>query len=158
MFYFHAYKVGMNNKSICIAGIGNTLRSDVGVGDYVCRLMEEKNLDGVSTIIMQQLDIGMTEDFIKYDIVIFVDASIEEKAFSFQPLAVENNQPQSFSHHINAAMLVSLAQVLYSASTRFYICAVGADQFEMGNTISEKTMGNALASAAFLTGWIEVNH
>ena len=75
----------MNNKSICIAGIGNTLRSDDGVGDYVCRLMEEKNLEGVSVVTMQQLDIGMTEDFIKYDTGIFVDASMEEQAFSFQP-------------------------------------------------------------------------
>ena len=134
------------------------MRSDDGVGDYVCRLMEEKNLEGVSVVTMQQLDIGMTEDFIKYDTVIFVDASMEEQAFSFQPLPIENNQPQSFSHHINATMLVNLAQILYSTNTRFYICAIGADQFEMGNTISEKTMGNALASVAFLTEWIEVNH
>ena len=148
----------MNKKTICIAGIGNTLRSDDGAGDYVCRLMEEKNLEGVTVITMQQLDIGMTEDFIKYDAVIFVDASLQEQAFSFRALPIENNQPQSFSHHINAAMLVRLSQILYSANTRFYICAIGADQFELGNHISEKAMDNALASVAFLSEWIKSNH
>src|SRR5450755_3522173 len=126
----------MNNKKrICIVGIGNPIRSDDGVGAYVCQLMEEKNLDGVKVIATQQLDIGMTGDFTEFDTVIFVDASLKHKTISFQPLSLENDQPQSFSHHINPAMLVNLAQILYAKSTRFYICAVGGNNFEIGNSI-----------------------
>lgn len=144
-------------KRTCIVGIGNPLRSDDGVGAYVCQLMEEKNLPDVTLITTQQLDIGMTEDFTKFDRVIFVDASLKNETISFHPLSLENNQPQSFSHQINAAMLVSLAQQLYSTNTRFYICAIGANNFEMGNRLSEKTMNNALEAVSLLTEWIKSN-
>jgi hypothetical protein len=55
-----------HKKRTCITGIGNTLRSDDGVGTYVSRLIEEKNLEGVTVIIVQQLHIGMTEDLTKF--------------------------------------------------------------------------------------------
>jgi len=151
-------KKDAHKKRTCITGIGNTLRSDDGVGAYVCRLMEEKNLEGVTVIITQQLDLAMTEDLTKFDTVIFVDASPKDETISFKLLALENNQPQSFSHHINAAVLAGLAKILYSANTRFYICAVGGTNFEMGNILSEKAMSNALESVSFLTDWIQSNN
>lgn len=70
------------NKRTCIVGIGNPLRSDDGVGAYICQLLEEKNLPGVSIISTQQLDIGIAEELSKFDNVIFVDASLEEEAIS----------------------------------------------------------------------------
>jgi len=146
-----------HKKRTCITGIGNTLRSDDGVGAYVCRLIEEKNLEGVTVIIVQQLDIGMTEDLTKFDTVIFVDASLKDETISFKPLALENNQPPSVSHHINAAVLTGLAKILYSANTRFYICAIGGNNFEIGHVLSEKAMDNALEAVSFLTDWIQSN-
>lgn len=145
-------------KRTCIAGIGNSLRSDDGVGAYVCELMEEKKMDGVTIIIMQQLDIGMTEELSKFDTVIFVDASLEDERMSFKQLSLENSQPQSFSHHINAATLAGLSKILYSTNTQFYICAIGGNNFEIGNTLSAKTMNNAAESVDFLTAWIQSNN
>jgi hydrogenase maturation protease len=152
------YTNDLYKKRTCIAGIGNTLRSDDGVGAYVCQLIEEKNLEGVTVIITQQPDIGITEDLVKFDTVIFVDATLKDEAISFKPLSVESDTPQLFSHHINAAMLVSLARILYATNTRFYICAIGGNNFEMGNTLSEKTRKNAIESVSFLTEWIRSNN
>ena len=150
---------GFDKKTICIVGIGNSLRSDDGVGSFVCQLMEEKNPDEVTIMISQQLDMGMTEDLSKFDTVIFVDASLAGETMSFKRLYLENSQPQpqSFSHHINAATLAGLATILYSTNTQFYICAVGGNNFEMGNTLSEKTRNNALQTVSFLTEWIQLN-
>lgn len=148
----------INKKRTCIVGIGNSIRSDDGVGAYVCQLMEEKNLPGVTLITTQQLDIGMTEDFTKFDRVIFVDASLKDETISLQPLSLDNGQSQSFSHYINAAMLVSLAQQLYSTNTRFYVCAIGANNFEMGNGLSSTTMSNANEAVSLLTEWIQSNN
>lgn len=152
------YNKVLMKKRTCITGIGNTLRSDDGVGAYVCRLIEEKNLEGIKVIITHQLDIGMTEDLIKFDTVIFVDASLNDEKISFEQLVLENNQPQSVSHHINATVLAGLARRLYSANTRFYVLAVGGDNFELGTVLSEKAMKNALESVEFLTGWIQSNN
>ena len=99
----------------------------------------------------------MIEDLAKFDIVIFVDASVKDETISFNPLSWENNQPQSFSHHINAGMLAGLAKTLYSTNTRFYFCAIGGNNFEMGNILSEKTMNNASEAVSFLANWIISN-
>ncbi len=143
-------------KSTCIVGIGNPLRSDDGVGACICRLLEEKNLQDVTFITTQQLDIGIAEDFSKFDRVVLVDASVNETAFSFMPLVQDfNPQTQSFSHQINAGILYGLTQQLFSTNTRFFICAIGANDFEMGDQLSEKTISNALEAVSMLTEWIQ---
>ncbi len=144
-------------RNTCIVGIGNTLRSDDGVGAYTCQLLKEKNLPAVIIITTQQLDISMAEELSKFDSVIFIDASLQEETISFQSLLVKDNPPQSFSHHINAAMLVSLARQLFLTDTRFYICAIGAHNFEMGTRLSEKTIHNAAEAASLLAEWIQHN-
>ena len=145
-----------NKKSICIIGIGNTLRSDDGAGAYVCSLIEEKKIP-VTIITTQQLDIGMVEDLAKFDAVIFIDVAVNETQFSFQLLNTHNQQLQSSSHHINTTMLASVAKQLFATTTQFYLCAVGATHFEMGSSLSEKTKHNAVEAAAMLTKWILLN-
>jgi Ni,Fe-hydrogenase maturation factor len=54
-------------------------------------------------------------------------------------------------------MLASLAHQLFTASTTFYLCAIGASNFEMGSTLSEKTKQHAIAAAAMLLKWIKAN-
>ena len=147
----------LTEKSTCIIGIGNPLRSDDGAGSYVCKLIEEKKIPGVTLITTHQLDIGITEDLSKYDTVIFVDASLKEDTISFQPLSLDNDRSQSFSHRINAGMLVSLVHQLFETKTKFYICAIGVSDFEIGNGLSEKTMSNALEAFSLLITWIQTN-
>jgi hydrogenase maturation protease len=144
-------------QSTCIVGIGNTLRSDDGVGHYVCQLLDAKQLPGVSTISTQQLDTTITAALATFARVVFVDASVNAATVLFQSLATGDEQTQSFSHHVNAAMIASLAGKLYSANTQFYICAIGATNFEMGNQLSEKTWSNADAAVSLLSEWILLN-
>jgi len=144
----------ITKKHTCIVGIGNTLRSDDGAGAYVCRLLENVNVANVTIITTHQLDIGMTEELANFERVIFVDASLDEDSFSLKPLEIENNPASSSSHQINAGMLVSLARQLYTTETRFYICAIGAHNLDIGNDLSEKTTINANEAAALITKWI----
>jgi hydrogenase maturation protease len=144
-------------KTTCIVAIGNTLRGDDMAGDYVSNKLAEKKLPFVDVICVQQLDIGMAEDLSKFDRVIFVDASLTEKTFSFKPLNLENNPTQTFSHQVNASILAKLIQQLFPSQTAFYICAIGATNFEMGNGLSETTQNNANAAIAWLTEWLQIN-
>jgi len=141
-------------KSTCIVGIGNTLRGDDAVGKYVAEAIGKNNLPGITIIITQQLDIGLAEDLSKFGTVIFIDASLNEKTFSFEPLELQDHTSQSISHHINADLLVRLTQQLFSTPTQFYICAIGASNFEMGNAISASTKANADAAIIVLTSWL----
>jgi hydrogenase maturation protease len=144
-------------NSICIVGVGNTLRSDDGVGAYVCEQLGLLKHAGITVITTQQLDIGMAEDLSKFDTVIFVDASLNETTFSFAPVNLENNPTQTFSHQVNATVLAKLIQQLFSSPIAFYICAIRASDFEMGNGLSTATKTNADAAIAMLLEWLHEN-
>jgi hydrogenase maturation protease len=146
-------KVGSTQR-ICIVGIGNTLRGDDGAGDLVCRFMDEKRFPGVSVISRQQLDIGITEELVQYDAVIFVDASVKEETISFNQVSLQDHQSRNLSHHIDASVLAALAKTLYHAHTRFYMCAIGGSDFEIGPDLSETALKNVNASVSFLEKWI----
>ena len=121
------------------------------------RQSKKKNLPGISIIATQQLDMGLAEDLSKFDTVIFIDASLNEQTFSFEPLVLEDHTSQSISHHINAGLLVRLTQQLFSTPTRFYMCAIGASNFEMGNGISAATKANADAAITAINNWLAAN-
>lgn len=144
-------------KSTCLVGIGNILRSDDGVGNYICQLIEEKKLPAVTVITTQQLDIAMAEDLSKFDNVVLIDASLKEETISFGLLLAEEHHARAFSHQINAGMLASLTTSLFSTNTEFYICAIGARDFEMGNSLSGKAFRNATEAASLLEKWILYN-
>ncbi len=145
----------LTKQTICILGIGNPLRSDDGVGAYVCQKIEEINLPEVDVATTHQLDIGMLEDLTKFSAVVFVDASTKDSTVSFYELVKEKNPPQSFSHHVNAALLVGLADKLYTTNTRFYICGIGAVNFEIGNSLSGTALSNAEKAVSLLREWVQ---
>jgi hydrogenase maturation protease len=143
-------------KRTCVVGIGNPLRSDDGAGPYICQLLQEKKIQDVHFIVTQQLDMGLAEELSKYDRVIFADASLELETFSFLPMQLEfHAQTQSFSHQINASILASLTSQLYKRNTQFYICAIGAANFEMGNLVSISARKNAQDAVALLSQWLQ---
>jgi hydrogenase maturation protease len=145
------------NIKTCLVGIGNTLRADDGVGAYVCEQISLLVQADITVITTHQLNIGMAEDLSKFDRVIFIDASLDEKTFSFKPVMMENNPTQTFSHQINASMLAKLTQQLFFCPTAFYICAIGANDFKMGNGLSATTQSNADAAIALLAEWLQSN-
>ena len=145
-------------KTTCIVGIGNPLRSDDGIGAYVCTLIEEKKLPGLHAITTQQLDTGMLEELTGFNRVLFIDAAVNTKKISIQPITKENALPQSFSHHINVAMLAGLAEQLYAAKTQFYVCAIPVQNFKLGNTLSKTAKKNAAAAAALIGKWVASNN
>lgn len=144
------------NKNICIAGIGNTLRSDDSVGIYICNWL--KKHEAPATILTtHQLDITMAETLSLFDVVIFIDAAVNESSWSFTLLENDPGQLSSSLHGISAAMLAALTKQLFTTGTQFYVCAVGATHFEMGSHLSEKTKQHALEAAALLLKWIKAN-
>ncbi|MFZ4771544.1 MAG: hydrogenase maturation protease [Ferruginibacter sp.] len=145
----------VNSILTCVVGIGNPLRGDDGAGAFVCRQLEEKNIAGLSVFISHQLDMGLAEELSTFDRVVFIDASLEESYFSFLPLSIDNKEVQPFSHQVNMGVLAGLCGQLFNSPTAFYVCAIGARSFEIGEGLSASTKEHALAAITQLESWIK---
>ena len=144
-----------NSKQICVVGVGNTLRSDDGVGIFICSELEKIKLSGLSVITIHQLHIELVEDLKEFNTIIVVDAGTNlEKEFSFYPVNEQKSSIHS-SHNIDATLLFSLLQKLYPSNRSFYICAVQTQSFEFGDTLSPLALSNAEKAIHLLTEFIE---
>lgn len=145
-----------NSKQICVVGVGNTLRSDDGVGIFICSELEKIKLPGLSVITTHQLHIELVEDLKEFDTIIVVDAGKDlTKDVSFYPVNEQNSSIIHSSHNIDATLLYSLLQKLYPSDRSFFICAVQTQSFEFGETLSPLAISNAEKAIQMLTVFIE---
>ena len=145
----------LNSKQICIVGVGNTLRSDDGVGIFICSELEKNKLPGLSIITTHQLHIDLVEDLKEFDTIIVVDAGTnQENEVSFYPVNEQKSSIHS-SHNIDATLLYSLLQKLYHSNRSFFICAIQTQYFEFGEMLSPLAISNAEKAIHLLTEFIE---
>lgn len=140
--------------SICIVGIGNILRSDDGVGAYVCARLDEMSLHNVSTLVVHQLDPGILDDLMYYEHIVLVDASVNGKEIEFSALAPTEEQAQSSSHHVNATMLGALSRRIYKKELSLYLCAIRGEDFSIGNNLSGRATARAEEVISLISEWI----
>jgi hydrogenase maturation protease len=143
-----------NDISICIVGVGNDIRSDDGIGSYVCNAFEKMSIPGFTILHVQQLDVEIIEELLPYRHILIVDASMDGNDVDLYELAHGVVAPLSSSHHINVAMLTALAQRLYSKKLSLFICAVRGYDFEMGNMLSEKAKANCNQAISQIHEWV----
>ena len=143
------------NKKILIVGIGNTIRCDDGLGAFICSSIEKLALDGVTTMITQQLHTELLNDFLAYDHIVLVDAAVTEDTVLFQRLKKKTTAPVSTSHAADANLLASLAQQLYQKELSIMICAVKGYNFEIGERLSASAKKNADAAISIICNWIK---
>jgi hydrogenase maturation protease len=140
--------------TICIVGVGNTIRGDDGIGNYICNAIEQMQVPGVNTMLVQQLEAELIEDLLHFDHVLITDASIEGKDADLYKLYPHDESPLSSSHHLNAAMLAALSEKVYGIKMSLFICAVRGYDFNIGDTISEKAKANCLMAISLILEWI----
>ena len=126
-----------------LIGMGNTLRSDDGIGAFICAKIEAMQVEQLSTMIVQQLQVEIIEELLQFDAIIIVDASVGKDDIEFSALKTNETQTVSSSHHINAAMLHALAEKVCGKKLNMYLCAVPAENFEIGETLSQLALINA---------------
>ena len=126
------------NKTIII-GIGNTLRSDDGLGNHAAELLAEMpTFADVEVISVQQLLPEQADLLVAYDLVIFIDASYEDEPgeVKMRQLLPDETLSNGFSHHFSPAHLLLLTRELYSKFPQAYLFSIGAENFELGETLS----------------------
>lgn len=155
------------DKRTLIIGCGNPSRSDDSVGLYVINQVNrhlgkppvrvdvalagyEAGLeDGgrVTTIFLQQLGPELAELVTDYDLVIFVDAHTGSygEDLRFAPVT-PSYVTSAFSHHLEPAAVLALAEMLYGCVPQAYTISVRGYDFQFGTKLSVET--RALADRA----------
>lgn len=144
----------MKNQ-IAIVGIGNALRSDDGLGNYITETIEQLQIKNVKTFIVHQLQIELLEELQDFNSVIFVDASLKNEEVIFEEIKQDLSVAPSSSHRINAETFVQLSKKLYQKQIHFYSCAVKGYYFDMGESISPQAKANAKKAIEKILSFIQ---
>lgn len=137
-------------KKILLIGFGNEYRRDDGLGIKLLDLID----NNVEKMKVQELTFDISEILKDYDIVIFIDASIEGDEISFRKISGE----KAFSpltHHTSCEELLIWTKTLYGKTPEFYLLSLRGYDFDFGEELSKKAEENLQKGLEFLKGFLE---
>jgi len=137
-------------KKILLVGFGNPFRRDDGLGIKLLDLIDDK----VEKLKVQELTFDMAEIFKDYDIVIFIDASIEGDEISLKKITEEKTF-SPLTHHTSCEELLSWTRTLYNKNPEFYLLSIRGYDFDFGEEISERALENLKKGLEFIKGFLE---
>jgi hydrogenase maturation protease len=128
-------------KSILVLACGNTLRGDDGVAWHIGAALQQDGADPEAEIILtRQLLPEHAELLRTADLVVFIDCSAvaEPGVISTIPITPAHVLPRIFTHHLDPASLLKLAQDLYGRiPSRAMAITVGGQSFELIEQLSK---------------------
>jgi hydrogenase maturation protease len=123
---------------VLIAGYGNPLRGDDGLGWHAAEKLRERGLPDTEVLTLHQLAPEMAETISGFELVIFGDAAVQGEAGAIveQELASEYIAPQSFTHHVSPESLLAAARWLYARAPRAVLFTVAGQSFGFEERLS----------------------
>lgn len=138
-------------KKVVLVGFGNEYRKDDGLGIKLLDFIEDERIKKVK---VQELSYSILDDIRDFDIVIFIDASIEGEGVIFRK--VEKKQKFSpLTHHLTPEELLIWAEFINKKSYEFYLLSIRGYDFDFGEEVSEKAKKNLEKGVNFLKKYIE---
>lgn len=132
--------IALDPHNILILACGNTLRGDDGIGSRITTLLEASPpCEGMHVIFAPQFLPEHAELVSTADQVVFIDCSALTPAGTISVIPVEPaaTSPTSFTHHLDPAMLLRLAQDFYGHTPSYAtLITVGGESFEMNEGLS----------------------
>jgi hydrogenase maturation protease len=118
----------------------------------VAQEIEELSLDGVTVESDYQLSVEDSATVAEYDVVVFVDASVDTEIEPFRFSKLEAVRQESFSSHSIAPQAVlGLAADLFEARTEAYLMAIRGYSFAMfKEEMTAKARNNMRKAIEFL--------
>jgi hydrogenase maturation protease len=125
-------------RRVLIAGYGNPLRGDDGLGGYAAERLREMDLPGAVILSPHQLTPELAEDLSRADLAIFIDARDggAPGEWRAEDVAPEPARPGAFTHHATPAGLAASAQLLYGHAPETVLFSMSAGSFEYGEGLS----------------------
>jgi hydrogenase maturation protease len=144
--------------SLFIAGIGNTLRRDDGIGPYIAQEISALPLQQADVSFPIDLNVEWLEILSKFEVVILVDASTDGAG----EVRLEKVDPQAYqttraSHYLDPGTIALVIGELFSTRTQLYTCSVPGIDFAVGEGLSEAGKANADEAIRILRIWLHEN-
>jgi hydrogenase maturation protease len=150
----------VQKKSILIYAYGNPGRQDDGLGNRLVDALEpwirENGYDQVELDSNFQLNIEDADNIREKDIVVFVDASIEDiEAYEFSVVEPSGGRSEFTLHAASPAYILALCIKLYNKHPETYLLQIRGYEWEFQEGLSQKASQNLNAAIEFLKHKIE---
>ncbi len=145
---------------ILLYGYGNPGRKDDGLGPILVELVEkwiiEQKIENISIDSNYQLNIEDSYTIRDYDIVIFIDASIEE-IDDFIVTRVEPSEKVNYTmHSVSPSFVLNLCNKLYHYTPETFLLHIKGYEFQLQEGLSEMGRKNLDAAFEFITNLLAV--
>jgi len=142
------------NSKILIYGYGNPGRQDDGLGNMFVELTEkwakEEGLTNLGFDSNYQLNIEDAANIAAYDVVIFVDASLEPLD-DFLLTEINPSPKVEFSMHaVSAAFVVKLCNDIYPNTPQSYLLHIKGYEWDFKPGLTPKAIQNLDKAFAFM--------
>jgi hydrogenase maturation protease len=143
-----------HQRSVFVLGYGNPGRKDDGLGPKAAERVESLDLSFVTTDAAYQLNIEDAEAISRYDMVIFVDASLSAPGpFSFERI-YPADEVTFTSHSVSPGSIVKLAADHFGPVPEAYVMGIRGYSFEFEEGLTELARANLDAATAFLAAFL----
>ena len=145
----------MPKKRILIYAYGNPGRQDDGLGNRLVDLLEpwlsENDIDHVELDSNFQLNIEDAENIKDKDVVVFIDASIEDiDQYHFGIVEPSEGRSEFTMHAASPAYILALCIKLYNKHPETYLLQIKGYEWEFQEGLSSKAARNLESAASFL--------
>ena len=143
-------------SEILVYGYGNPGRQDDGLGIALVNKIEQAQLTNISFDNNYQLNIEDAHNIASYELVIFVDASLDPQDAPFSFKLVKPATKITFTTHtMGVESVLGLCHEIYSKHPETYLLAIaGYEWEEMKEIISSKAQQNLEKAYKFLLDFI----
>lgn len=122
-----------------VIGYGSDLRGDDAAGRIVADTIDARDLDGIAVVSAVQLTPELALAIAGRDIVVFVDASIDDREVTVRELTAAVPTDGMMTHHGDPATLLSMVESVGDPPERAYVVSIPATNLDLGTELSEAT-------------------
>ncbi len=153
-------RAGSTSGPVLVVGYGNPLRSDDGAGPAVAaRLAGDPRLAGADVRSVHQLTPELALDASRASLLVLLDAGMGEAPgeVSMRRLEPTADAGGAWTHHVDPAGIVRLAQALYGASPPVVMISIGPASLEVGESLSEAVTASVTRAADLVVTVVEAH-
>lgn len=141
-----------NPSRILMLGIGNSSRSDDGLGWKFVDVISEQECPFMDYEFRYQLQVEDAALVADYDVVVFVDATQELLNDGFKMESCRAAHHYAFSSHAqDPNVILYLANTLYNKFPKAYILAIGGVEWELKTQLSDRGWENLQSALSYFT-------
>ncbi len=140
---------GNSSGKVIVIGVGNSFRSDDGVGVYVARELQKLHLPEVTVVTEERDGLKIMDHWSSGDHVVIIDAVVSDadEGSILRVELLDELRPsfisRSSTHSFDIAGAVSLSKVVGKLPASVVLYGVEGKNFKMGTSLSPRVLAAA---------------